>query len=142
MIDGPVFIDVNIPMYAAGTAHPYRESCTRIITAVATGKIEGFIDTEIVQEILHRYGALGRWSLATSIASNVLAIFPNVLPVIEEDITLTVELASEYGPRGVRARDLIHAAVMRNHQISTLISTDSHFDQIPGIERIDPLNLV
>lgn len=62
MIDGPVFIDVNIPMYAAGTAHPYRESCAKIMAAVATGEIEGLIDTEIIQEILHRYGAMGHWS--------------------------------------------------------------------------------
>jgi predicted nucleic acid-binding protein len=23
----PAFLDTNVPMYAAGTAHPYREAC-------------------------------------------------------------------------------------------------------------------
>lgn len=138
MSDRPVFLDVNIPMYAAGMEHPLRDACVWIMTAVAAGELPAVIDVEIIQEILHRFGALGRWPLATSMAESVLAIVPVVLPINVEDITLTVELSRTYGPRGAKARDLIHAAVMRNNGLSTIISADAHFDLIDGLTRIDP----
>ena len=58
MIEGLVFLDVNIPMYAAGQTHPYREPCAWLMTQVARGRIAAAIDTEIIQEVLYRYGAL------------------------------------------------------------------------------------
>lgn len=136
-----IFLDVNIPMYAAGAPHLLRESCTGIMTAIAAGELMAVIDVEIVQEILHRYGALGNWPIAVSIAENVMAIIPLILPVTVEDIALTVEMAASYGPKGVKARDLIHAAVMRNNGIDTIVSADTHFDSIDGIDRISPQSL-
>ena len=138
----PVFLDVNIPMYAAGTEHPLRDPCIEIMTAVAAGELPAVIDVEIIQEILHRYGALGRWPLAATLAENLIAIVPWVLPITLQDIQLTVELGRRYGGSGAKARDLIHAAVMRNHDITTIISADVHFDQIEGLQRISPQKFV
>ena len=135
-------MDVNIPMYAAGAPHSFRESCAGIMTAIATGELMAVIDVEIVQEILHRYGALGNWPIAVAIAENVLAIVPQILPVTVEDIALTVEMAATYGPKGVKARDLIHAAVMRNNGIDTIVSADTHFDSIDELSRISPQDLI
>ncbi len=70
-----------------------------------------------------------------------MAIIPLILPVTVEDIALTVEMAASYGPKGVKARDLIHAAVMRNNGIDTIVSADTHFDSIDGIDRISPQSL-
>jgi len=50
----PVFIDTNIPMYAAGTPHPLRDPCQAIIRAVAEGKLEAVTDAEVLQEIRYR----------------------------------------------------------------------------------------
>lgn len=141
MTIGPVFIDVNIPMYAGGASHPYREPCAWVMSAVANGEVAGVIDTEIIQEILHRFGALGRWGDATKMAATVLAIAPVVLPVTEKDVALTIEHAATYGPMGVKARDLLHAAVMRNNELDTIVTLDTHFDQIAGLVRLDPRTL-
>jgi predicted nucleic acid-binding protein len=70
-----------------------------------------------------------------------MAIVPVILPVTQDDIALTIELSRVYGPGGAKARDLIHAAVMRNNGLSTIISADTHFDQIEELERIDPQRL-
>jgi predicted nucleic acid-binding protein len=134
-------LDVNVPMYAAGQAHRYKVPCAWVMREIAEGRLAAAIDTEAVQEILYRYGALQQWSIAVRMATNVLDIVPTVLPVQEADARLAVALLQRYGPVGVKARDLIHVAVMQNHGLTDIISTDTHFDLIEGITRLDPQRL-
>lgn len=135
------FLDVNVPMYAAGREHPYRESCRWVMGEIAAGRLEAAIDTEIVQEVLYRYGAIGRWRVGATLAENLLDLVDKVYPVQPEDIRLTVELFRRYAAEGIPARDVIHVAVMRNNGLSEIISTDTHFDLIEGIRRLDPQTL-
>jgi predicted nucleic acid-binding protein len=134
----PVFLDVNIPMYAAGRPHPYKDSCTRVMEAVANGHLAAAIDTEIIQEILYRYGSLRQWELAVNMASDVMTLASVVYPITAEDIHLTIDLFAGYAYQGVTARDLIHVAVMKSNSLQVIVSVDEHFDQVEGITRIDP----
>jgi predicted nucleic acid-binding protein len=54
-------VDSNIFMYAAGREHPHKKPATTFLEKVAEGSVEAMIDAEILQEILHRYRALGHW---------------------------------------------------------------------------------
>ncbi len=134
-------LDVNVLMYAAGREHPYREACQSVLRSVARAEIMVAIDTEIVQEILHRYGALGRYQEAVALANDLLTLVPIVYPVTLRDVQRAVELFQQYAHQGVRSRDVIHAAVILNNGISGIISVDRHFDTIEGIRRIDPLQM-
>ena len=125
-------------MYAAGREHPYREACAWVMTQVAERRLNVVIDTEIIQEILYRYGGLKLWEAATTLATSLLDLVPVVYPVSLGDARLAVRLFQRYAPQGVQARDLVHVAVMRNHGLTRIISTDQHFDQIAGIVRVDP----
>jgi len=138
MNDAPYFLDVNVPMYAAGRAHPYKESCIWVLTEIANGRLNAVIDTEIIQEVLYRYGALRQWSVGAQMAESLLDLVPTVLPVSVEEMKTAVSLFTQYIPKGVTARDVLHKAVMHNHQIPQIISTDKHFDQIESITRLDP----
>jgi predicted nucleic acid-binding protein len=140
--EGTFFLDVSIPMYAAGRAHAYKDNCTRIMTDVAEGRLAAVIDTEIIQEILYRYGALGAWDTAVMLATNLLDLVDTTLPVRLVDAQLAIDLFRRYGPQGVRARDVLHVAVMQNCGMKRIISSDGHFDLIEGIERIDPHDFV
>jgi predicted nucleic acid-binding protein len=137
----PVLLDVNVPMYAGGRSHPYRDPCAWILTEVAHGALAAAIDTETTQEILHHYGASGRWDIAVAMAHSLLQIVPTVYPMLLADAQLAIELCQRYGPRGIKARDVVHIAIMQNHGISTIISADRHFDGIDGVTRLDPLEL-
>lgn len=141
MNDAPLFLDVNVPMYAAGEDHPYKEACAWILSEIANGRLTAVIDAEIIQEILYRYGALREWKVATAMATNVLELVPTVLDVTVEDTKTAVQLFGQYGPQGVKARDVIHAAVMQNNALTTIISTDGHFDLLPHVTRLDPQDL-
>lgn len=133
-----VFMDVNVPMYAAGKPHIYKEACVWLLTEIADGRLSAAIDTEIIQEILYRYGALRRWDVAVQMAANLMDMMPVVYSIQISDMYTAVELTARYGPQGIKARDLIHAAVMQNNGLTHIISTDKHFDQIEGITRLDP----
>jgi predicted nucleic acid-binding protein len=136
--DHAALLDVNIPMYAAGTDHPYKEACAWVMTQVAERRLDVVIDTEVIQEILYRFGGLKLWETATTLATSLLDLVPVVYPVSLGDARLAVRLFRHYAPQGVQARDLVHVAVMRNHGLTRIISTDQHFDQISGIVRVDP----
>ena len=125
-------------MYAAGKTHPYKESCAWTMTEIAKRRLSVVIDTEIIKEDLYRFGGLRKWEIAVRMSENLLELVPDVLPVTKADARNTVRLLESYGPAGIPVRDLIHVGVMQNHEINKIISTDSHFDQVEGVERLDP----
>ena len=134
----PALLDVNIPMYAAGQPHPLKEACVWIMTEIAYGRLDVAIDTEIIQEVLYRYGALRRWEIGVTMARNLLDLVPTVFPVSVAEMKTAVSLFSQYAPQGVKARDLLHTAVMQHNNLTHIISADTHFNQIEGITRLDP----
>lgn len=133
-----VFLDVNVPMYAAGQAHPLKEACSWVMEEVAEGRFVVAVDTEIVQEILYRYGALRQYDIAATMAGAVMDLVHVVYPIQPADARTTIYLFRRYAPKGVTARDLLHTAVMQNNDLTEIISTDNHFDLIEGINRSDP----
>lgn len=141
MTEGLAFLDVNIPMYAAGGPHPYREPCAWLLTQVARGRIAAAIDTEIIQEVLYRYGALQRWDIAVTMANSLVELIPVIFPIRASEAALSIELFEQYAPKGLTARDVIHVAVMRSNGLSQIISTNTHFARFEGITRLDPLHL-
>lgn len=130
------FIDANVPMYAAGAEHPLKEPCLVILRSIAGGELAAVTDVEVCQEILHRYTALGEREQALHVTRLFLKLVPEVLPIAKEDLLLGLEMHQRYP--SLQARDSLHAAVMRNNDIRFIVSADRHFDQVEGIERIDP----
>ena len=51
----------NIPIYAAGRDHPYKEPCARIIRAIAVNPARFLTDAEVLQELMHHYLRTNRW---------------------------------------------------------------------------------
>jgi predicted nucleic acid-binding protein len=56
-----IFLDANIPMYAAGRVHPLKQPCIDVLSLAAHHPARFITDAEVFQEILHRYRAIGRW---------------------------------------------------------------------------------
>jgi predicted nucleic acid-binding protein len=129
-----VFVDSNVPMYVAGRDHPCREPARRFLARVRTGEVEACTSTEILQEILYRYVGLRRVDLAIEVYELFVSLCPVVLPVALADTDIARDLLREH--MGVSVRDLLHAAVMRNHDITRIASFDRGFDSIPWIERL------
>jgi predicted nucleic acid-binding protein len=121
-------------MYVAGREHPHRQPAMRFLDRVKRGAVEGCTSTEVLQEILYRYTALGKRDLAREVYSLFVDICPVVLSVDLADTDLACELVVEIP--GISARNAIHAAVMRNHDLQSIATFDEDFDRIGGIRRI------
>ena len=132
-----VFLDVNVPIYASGREHPNKEPCARILTMAAEHPQSFVTNSEILQELLHRYLALQRWALGREVVKGFAEVMHDrIEPVYAEDIGAAADLADRY--QTVSARDLVHAAVMNRIGIDHIVSSDTDFDLLPGIVRLDP----
>jgi len=133
-----VFVDANIPMYAAGAEHPLKAPCLRVLEAAARGYVAAVTDAEVLQEIMHRYASLNRQEQGAEVVELFMHVLQDVLPVTREDLVLALTLYREHVQ--VQARDTVHAAVMRSHGVTVIVTADRHFDQLVGLRRIDPLD--
>ena len=81
-------------------------------------------DSEVLQEIMHRYLASGRWILGREVVWALAeAMHGRIEPVNGEDVIQAAELADRHP--GVSARDLVHAAVMQRLGTYRIISADT-----------------
>lgn len=130
------FVDANIIMYAVGAEHLYRLPCLNALERIVQEKLPVAVSSEIHQEILHRYLSLGLPQKAQQVSIKLETIIPTTLPVTIADIRRARQLAGHYPT--LKARDLIHVAVMLENGLTHILSTDHHFDQVSQVERIDP----
>ena len=134
-----VLVDASVVMYAAGAPHRYQQPCVRIMEAVATGQLEACTDAEVLQEIAHRYFAIGRREAALNLLERLPLIFLRILPVRRDELLVFPALAAAHPRLG--ARDIVHLAVMATNALTQIVTADLDFDGIPGVERVDPEDL-
>ena len=135
-----VFLDVNIFMYAAGKSHAYKNPCLHILRDVETEALSAAINTEIFQELLYRYSHIGMPERGIELCQDILRYLLVVLPVTKADILVAIDLLNQYKNVGVKPRDAIHAATLKNNGITHLISADKDFDSFDFLARIDPVD--
>ena len=131
-----VFLDSNIPMYAAGRDHQFKKPSIDILRRVANGEIDAVTDAEVFQEILHRFSAIKQLDQGLRLYDAFEKVIGDVLPVEHQDVTAARVLLEELGT--ITARDAIHVAIMRRHGMTTVYSYDRHFDLIDDIDRREP----
>lgn len=135
-----VFIDANVAVYAAGRDHPLKRPCARILRYVTEDPRSFVTDAEVLQELLHRYLALRRRQLGREVIRALAEIMRGrIEPVLAGDVLRAAEMAD--GNSTVSARDLLHAATMHRLGVSRIISADSDFDRLSGVERLDPARI-
>ncbi len=132
----PCFLDANLVMYSVGGPHPLRTPCITVIKKIKAGEVSAATNTEVLQEILHRYFSIGKPQIAESAYTSMIQLCVTVFPVTLAETNRALELMKA-NPE-ITSRDAIHAATMLNNGIKEIISTDTHFDLIPGIKRTDP----
>ena len=129
-----IFVDSNIPMYVVGAEHPNKAASGRLLEqAIAQGE-RLVTDAEVLQEILHRYTAIGRRDAIQPAFGALLGIVDEVFPIERRDAERAKDLIQ--GLRALSARDALHVAIMQRRSITAILSFDSGFDVVPGITRV------
>lgn len=132
-----LFLDTCVPLYAAGSDHPYKEACARIVLAVANGEVKAVTDAEVIQEIAYRFHAIGRRSEGLELAANFLDLMERVLSVTRDHAARSLELQQTYP--FLPPRDAIHVAVMIGADVEQILTADRHFDRVREVTRVDPM---
>ena len=131
-----ILVDANVLMYAAGAEHENKAPSLHYLETVADGRIEGVLDTEVLQEVLHRYRAIGAWPGGRAVYDNARRIFPMVLPITADVLDRARALLD--AAAGISARDALHAAVVEEYELEAICSYDRGFDRVPGLKRFEP----
>jgi uncharacterized protein len=128
-----IYVDANIPMYVVGAAHPNKDAAHRLLAQAVRDEVRLVTSTEVFQEILHRYTAIGR-SEAIAVAFGLLLdIVDEVYPVDLSDVERARDIV--LSTSGLSARDALHLAVMEHHGIQRVMTFDAGFDGWAGVTR-------
>ena len=131
-----ILVDANVLMYAAGAEHTYKAPSLALLKDVAMGEVEAALDAEVLQEVLHRYRAINRWTEGRYVFDSARRIFTVILPITVEVVDYARFLLDDF--TRISARDALHAAVVITQGLDALCSYDRGFDQIEAIRRIEP----
>ncbi len=130
-----VFIDTAVVIYAGGAEHPLQAPSRRILEQVADGRLQAVTSVEVIQEILHRFTAIGRRDIGAAMARDALDLFAPVLPVTHAVMRRMPELVEAHP--ALAARDFVHVATCLQEGIRDIVSPDRGFDLVAEVRRID-----
>ncbi|HEX7050836.1 MAG TPA: type II toxin-antitoxin system VapC family toxin [Longimicrobiales bacterium] len=129
-----IFVDSNIPMYLVGAPHVNKDVARRLLERCIHREERLVTDAEVLQEILHRYIAIGRPDAIQPAFDALLGVVDEVFPVDLADVerAKTVVL----GNGRLSARDALHVAVMERQGVRQVLTFDASFEEVPGIRRV------
>ena len=130
-----VYLDSNIVFYAASADRSFGESCTRVLRDIQEGKVHAIASALIVAEVANTMRRAGRAKGMERVAAAMTS-----MPIRFYEVTDALALE---GVRLARESDLspfdgIHAATMLAAKVQTIVSTDTDFDRLGAVRRIDP----
>gem|GEM_PF-3814906 len=81
-----IFVDSNVPMYLVGSPHPNKIAAEHAIATLIARQEKLVTNTEVFQEILHRYAAIGRLDAIQAAFDAVLGLIDEVFPTELENV--------------------------------------------------------
>jgi predicted nucleic acid-binding protein len=129
-----ILVDTNVPMYLVGDDEIHKARTERLLDRAVTNRERLVTDTEVFQEILHRYTAIDRREAIQPAFDLLYGIVDEIFPIDASAIESAKTLVLGY--RHLSARDALHVAVMQEHGVDRIMSFDRGFDAIPGLRRL------
>lgn len=136
MPDVRALLDSAVFVYAVGGPHPYRQPCRRIVAALGRGGLTADASVEAVQEFCHqRVRRTGDREATARLARQVSGLC-TLHDVTVADLRTALDLFERHP--ALQVRDALHAATALTRGIAAIVSPDTAFDAVAGLERIDP----
>ena len=129
-----ILVDSNVPMYLIGAAHPNKIDAQRMLERCLNDDEKLVTDAEVLQEILHRYVAIGRREAIQPAFDALLGVVDEVFSIERVDASRAKDIV--LGNPRLSARDALHVAVMERHGIQRILTFDADFDTVPGVIRV------
>ena len=129
-----ILVDSNVPMYLVGADHPHKLDARRLLERAISAGERLVSDAEVLQEILHRYAAIGRRDAIQPAFDALLGVVDEIFPITQGSALRARTLL--LGSPQLSARDAIHVAVMKEQGVDAILTFDRGFDRVPGIQRV------
>ena len=129
-----IFVDSNIPMYLVGADHPNKVAARLRLEQAIVANEPLATDAEVLQELLHRYTAIGRRDAIGPAWDAIVGVVDVIHPIEVEDVTRARRLIA--AAPALSARDAVHLAVMQRRGVSRILTFDAGFEGIIGVERV------
>lgn len=120
-------------MYLVGASHPNKDRSRLLLQQVVADGELLVTDAEVLQEILHRYVAIGRREAIADAMTATLGLVDEVYPIERADVLRAQAILDE---TRLSARDALHVAVMRRHGITRILTFDRGFDGVADLARL------
>ena len=133
-----IYLDTDIFLYAAGVQSEQREHCQGVLGRIVEEEagLVARTDAEVLREILARYRDLGAPEKGRALFDLVTSLGIPVLPVSEEDLRHARALLASFPD--LPTRTAVHAGVMQANGVGRVLSYDTAFDALEGVERLEP----
>ncbi len=129
-----VFVDSNIPMYLVGADHPNKARARAAVERLIADGERLVTDAEVMQEILHRYVAIGRREAIGPALEALLGVVDEIHSIDGDAVLAASRLLDR--TTGLSARDALHVAIIRRHAVDDVLTFDAGFDAIAGVRRL------
>jgi len=130
-----VYLDSNVVYYATSADRIFGTACSRVLEAIQDGRLRAIASALIVAEVANTMRRAGKEKSMERVAAALTS-----MPVRFYDVTDALALE---GIRLAREGHLtpydgIHAATMLAAQVQVIVSTDTDFDRLSQVQRLDP----
>lgn len=130
------YLDATVLVHALGADPELGPACQHVLDLVERKALRGETAVLAIDEVVHvRHRRSGNRAQAVK-EGRAFAAALAVHDVTGADLERALDLFAKHG--SLNMRDAIHAAVATRAGLSMLIATDSDFDDVPGLRRIDP----
>lgn len=131
------FIDSNIFIYAA-QAHPeFGKSCKKILQDIESRKIQATTTVLNIAEVAEFIDRNENRKASINVIELLLALPMDIEDVVKEH---EIDALSIFSTSRANYFDTVFVAVMKEKFIDTIITNDSHFEDVKGIKVIKPLD--
>lgn len=140
----PLYVDNQIIISANG-GHRWSDKynhnvCRSFIEAVLGGSVVGVTSVWTFMGLLRRNKAIGGMEETFKIINQLKEGLFCIYPITSKDIILAGELVEDHD--GLNLEDALHAAVMLNNNIDWIVTFDSHFKMVAGLQVVKPGKVV
>ena len=133
-----IFVDTDIFLHAAGRDSERREPCQGVLGRLVEEEpgLVSRTDAAVLREALEHCREADAADRAGPLFDAIAALGIPVLPVDEEAMRRARVLLTTIPE--LDARTAVHAGVMQTHGIDRVLSYDTQFDYVRGLERLEP----
>lgn len=139
MKENAYLVDSAVVVYALGADSPWRQSCRRLLVQAGQQHFRAYASVEMIQELVHHRLRRSGDRVASVKQGRYASSLFTLLNFDRDVLELSLDLIERVPT--IRGRDAVHAATALAYGIDTIISPDRAFDGIPGLIRLDPIEV-